>query len=212
MNIRSIFLISLLVISLITAFWVYPQISYPAVSHWDINGTPNGFVLPFWAAAFGPLTLLFLFLIWWIVPKIDPLKKNIETFRPVYDSFWIMGSLFIFYIYALTLYWNTGHFFNLNKAIAPAFALFCIAMGITLPRTKRNWFLGIRTPWTLTSDSIWEKTHALGGKLFVVAGIITFFAFFFPAYFAWLFITPLLTATIVPIVYSYFLYKKEKPS
>jgi len=209
MNTPRILLFIITPLSLVVAFLVFPYLSYPAVSHWDVTGVPNGFVLPFWAVAFGPLILAMFLLLWWGIPKIDPLKKNIESFRRVYDIFWVVGSLFIFYIYALTLYWNIGHIFNINMAIAPAFAFLIITIGVVLPRTKRNWFIGIRTPWTLASDSVWEKTHALGGKLFVVAGIISFFAFFIPFYFEWLFLAPLIVATIVPIIYSYLLYKKE---
>jgi uncharacterized membrane protein len=183
MNVRAIILYSILLVSCITAFLVYPSIQYPAVSHWDINGVPNGFVMPFWAVAFGPLTLVFLLLLWWVIPKIDPHKKNIESFRQVYDIFWIIISLFIFYVYALTLYWNTGNTFNITKAINPVFALLFITIGFILPRTKRNWFMGIRTPWTLASDSVWKKTHDLGGKLFIASGVIMLLGFFFPEYF-----------------------------
>jgi uncharacterized membrane protein len=207
-NTRAFILVGLWVASIITAVLVYPNIQYPAVSHWNAEGVPDGFMLPFWAAAFGPLMIGVLLLLWWVLPKIDPLKKNIESFKTVYDMAWMSILLFMFYIYALTLWWNTGHMFNMNRALGPALGALFIALGIVLPKTKRNWFMGIRTPWTLESDTVWKKTHALGGKLFLASGIIALFSFIFPEFLLPLILIPIVASSIITVVYSYSVHKK----
>ena len=67
----------------------------------------------------------------------------------------------------------------MTKFIIPAFAVLLFYIGILIKHAKRNWFIGIRTPWTLSSDKVWDKTHALGGKLFQVSAVITLGGIFF---------------------------------
>lgn len=212
MNIRSGLLFLIFLASIALAFWVYPNIQYPAVSHWDINGTPNGFILPFWAAAFGPLLIGFILFLWWGIPKIDPLRENIKEFRAVYDWLWVIVSLTLFYIYGLTLYYNTGNLFNFNTALVPGLALTFIAIGALLPYTKRNWFMGIRTPWTLANETIWQKTHRVGGVLFIVAGTLMLGGLLAPTYALFFFVVPLLGAAFGSVVYSYILFRASKGS
>ena len=76
--------------------------------------------------------------------------------------------------------------------------------------SKRNWFMGIRTPWTLESDKIWEKTHKLGSKLFKASAVIILVSVLLPEYMIFVFLGSLLVAAFVPVIYSYFAYQKEK--
>ena len=75
---------------------------------------------------------------------------------------------------------------------------------------KRNFFIGIRTPWTLSSDRVWDKTHKLGSVLFRVVAFFIVIAFFFPDYFFWIFVVPLLGMIVYLFVYSYLEFSKEK--
>ena len=81
-------------------------------------------------------------------------------------------------------------------------------MGVLIEKSKRNWFVGIRTPWTLSSDRVWEKTHKIGGKLFKIAGAIVIIGMFFPDYLTWFILVPILIAAIFPVIYSYFEYRR----
>ncbi|MCD6528067.1 SdpI family protein [bacterium] len=101
-----------------------------------------------------------------IIPKIDPLKKNLEKFRNYFERFFILLFLFLFYLYLLTIFWNLGLRFYIGQAMIPALAILFYYCGVLLEKAKRNWFIGIRTPWTLSSDEVWDKTHQLGGRLF----------------------------------------------
>ena len=113
------------------------------------------------------------------------------------------------YIYSLTIFWNFGIKFDMGQLLMPAVGILFFYCGFLVENAKRNWFIGIRTPWTLSSDKVWRKTHKLGGKLFKFAGVITFLGLFLPNYAFFFVIIPVLLLTIYAIFYSYFEYKKE---
>ncbi len=142
------------------------------------------------------------------IPRIDPLKKNIEKFRGYFENLILVIILFLFYIYSLTLLWNLNYRFDMTAAIIPAIGLFIFYTGTVLERAKRNWFIGIRTPWTLSSDEVWDKTNKLGGKIFKAVGIISLLGIVFADYAIYIFLAPLLSGVFYVMVYSYFEYQK----
>jgi uncharacterized membrane protein len=92
----------------------------------------------------------------------------------------------------------------------PALAILFFCSGCLVEKAKRNFFIGIRTPWTLSSDIVWEKTHKVGGKLFKLTGICAFFGAFFPEYSFVIFISAVMLAVFFSFIYSYFVYIKQK--
>jgi len=98
----------------------------------------------------------------------------------------------------------------MNRFIAPAFAAIFFYAGVLISKTKRNWFIGIRTPWTLSSDSVWNKTHKLGGALFKICGLFALLGVIFYKAAIFLILVPVLLSTIIVIVYSYKLFRIEK--
>jgi uncharacterized membrane protein len=164
----------------------------------------------FWGAFLVPLMTLGLFLLFLAIPSIDPLKANIAAFRETYNIFILLFILYMAYIHALTLAWNMGYDnFDMGMAIMPAVAILFIVIGMMIGKAKRNFFIGIRTPWTLSSDTVWAKTHQLGGKMFIGAGILTFFTIPMGENGTWVFMALILIAALVPIIYSYVLWKRE---
>jgi uncharacterized membrane protein len=93
--------------------------------------------------------------------------------------------------------------------LSPAFAILFYYTGILIENAKRNWFIGIRTPWTMSSDKVWDKTHKVGGKLYKIAGVVTLLAIFFETYAIYIIVVPLIMVSIYTVVYSYFEYQKE---
>ena len=83
-------------------------------------------------------------------------------------------------------------------------------MGGFLKTAKRNWFIGIRTPWTLSNDKVWDKTHQLGSKLFMASGIISLLGLFKSKCLIWFLLVPVLLSTLILFVYSYLEWKKLK--
>jgi len=103
--------------------YFYPQMTNSMVSHWSVQGEINGYISKFWGLFLMPIVSLGLFLLFLLIPKIDPLKENIEKFRKYFDRFVILVILFLFYIYILTILWNLKVSFTMNYATIPASAL-----------------------------------------------------------------------------------------
>jgi uncharacterized membrane protein len=156
-----------------------------------------------------PLLMLAMIAVWIIIPRLEPLKDNIATFRPWFDGFFIVFQVFFLYLSLLTILYNTGDTsINIGQFMTPGLALLFGYVGLLLPRTKRNWFVGIRTPWTLSSDAVWDKTHRLGGTLFVIAAIIMLIGTFFPAHLTWFILVPILAAALGAVGYSYVVFRQ----
>jgi uncharacterized membrane protein len=106
---------------------------------------------------------------------------------------------------------NLGANINMTQFLLPALGILFIIIGAILPLTKRNYFIGIRTPWTLHSDKVWDDTHRIGGRVFIVAGLIVFLsAFASPQHTFILVITCILAAVAITIAYSYKSFKSLK--
>lgn len=210
----NILLLALIALVFGVAFYIYPALPPQIASHWDIAGNANGYLPKFWGVFLFPILLSFLFLVYWAIPKLDPKHANIGLFRNNYNIFWIVLFIFFTYIFKLTVLWNySGVRFNLSESLAPALALLYFTIGWLLAHTKQNWFIGIRTPWTLSSERVWDKTHQLGGLLFKIAAVGPLIVFFMPnpgdIPLVVLLIGPVALAAIISVVYSYLLYRAE---
>ena len=157
-----------------------------------------------------PIVSIAILLLFVAIPRIDPLKKNIDKFRSYFDGFIVIILMFFMYIHILTLMWSMNITFNMTQMILPAIGLLFIYLGFIMDKLKRNWFIGIRTPWTLSSDRVWEKTHRVGGIVFKFAGVITFFGVVFQSIALWLLLIPIIIGIIYLFAYSYFEFQKEK--
>ena len=207
---KSHFLIIILIlISFGIGAYFFPQMPEKMASHWNAKGEVDGYISKFWGLFLMPIILLGLFLLFILIPKIDPLKENIAKFRKYFDGFIVLITIFLFYIYLLTIAWNLGKRFDMGKMMVPALGMLFYYCGILTENAKRNWFIGIKTPWTLSSERVWDKTHKIGGKLFKAAGLIAFLGIFFPNYAFYFILVPALLVAFYTIIYSYFEYQKE---
>ena len=206
----NIIIIIVILISFVIGIYFYSQFPDRIASHWNIKGEVDGYMSKCWGLFLMPIILLGLWLLFLLIPRIDSLKKNIEKFRKYFDVFIVLITLFLFYIYLLAIAWNTGMRFDMGRAMVPAMGILFYYIGVLLKHAKRNWFIGIRTPWTLSSDKVWEKTHEIAGKFFKIAGVIALLGIFFPQWVFLIVVAPVLLFVIYIFVYSYFLYQKEK--
>jgi len=206
----NIFIFIIILISFGIGIYFYPQFPDRVASHWNAQGQVDGYMSKFWGLFLLPIILLGMWLLFLVIPKIDPLKHNIEKFRKYFDAFIALVVLSLFYIYVLTILWNLGKTFDMGRAMMPAIGILFFYAGVLISHAKRNWFIGIRTPWTLSSDNVWDKTHKLGAKLFKIAGVIAFLGIFSQGAAIWLVLVPAIFFSLYIIIYSYFEYKKEE--
>jgi uncharacterized membrane protein len=209
MRIGTLIAFSIVLLAFGISVFLYPQMPGQIGAHWNARGEVDGYLPKFLGLFLIPTIMSGLFLLLLFIPKVDPLKKNIKKFQNYFDGFIILVTLFFFYIHALTIAWTLGARFNMGQALVPAMGALFYYSGILIEHSKRNWFIGIRTPWTLSSDAVWDKTHKRGAALFKVAGVVTFAGAFFPGYAIALMIGPILVASLYLFLYSYLVYKKH---
>ena len=208
MHKSTIAILLIIATSIVVAITLYPIMPEQIASHWNAEGVVNGYMGKFWGLFLMPLISIILFGLFLLIPKIDPLKENVDKFRSSFDRFIVLIELFLFYVYALTIFWNLDFKFDMTMALIPALAILFYFAGNLIGKAKRNYFIGIRTPWTLASDEVWGKTHALGAKLFKIAGVASLAGLLFPKIAFYFVIIPILAVAIISVVYSYIIWKK----
>ena len=213
MSTRTTTIIILLLIlgATVAGLLLWSQLPEEMASPWNINDEVDDYMPKFWGVFLMPMVSLGLFLLFLVIPNIDPNKANIAAFRASFNLFIVLFVVFMLYVHGLTLAWNLGYTgFRLSIALVPAIGLLFVFIGFMLQRAKRNFFIGIRTPWTLSSDRVWDKTHRLGAILFIASGVLAFFSGLSGGTTAfWMLFVPLLGSVIFLLVYSYVLYQQE---
>ncbi len=210
MNTRNTFWIIIIftTIFLLAGYFLSPFMGVRMATHWNAQGEADGYGSLFSGLYLLPLVNLFFSFLILFSPALDPMKSNISKFRNDFNLFVIAFSVFLNYMHGLTLAWNLGLNFSMNAAIAPAFGLLFILTGRMVLKARRNYLIGIRTPWTLANDQVWENTHQIGGKLFIASGVLTSACLLFPdATYPVLFFTAI-GSSIIAFVYSYLEYRR----
>ena len=186
----------------------YPFMPDTMASHWNAHGEADSIISRFWGMFLFPLISLAVTALLLVIPVIDPLKANIQKFKGYYYGFIIAFLAYFLYIYILTLVWNLGWKFNFSQMIIPSIGILMFIIGFVVSKAKRNFFIGIRTPWTLSSDEVWNRTHKLGGRLFKITGIVVLLLSFIPEVAIYTLLGLMLVTIIWAVVYSYLLYQR----
>lgn len=164
-NKKEILPIALILIAFFAGIYLYSQLPERIPSHWNIRGEIDSWAGKNFGIFFIPVITLAIYLLTVFIPLIDPLRKNYSKFSSAY--FWfrtVLVAFFVllhFYILSAAL----GVKINTNYFMLSSFSCFFILLGLFLPKIKNNYFVGIRTPWTLHSEKVWEKTTSSAEKL-----------------------------------------------
>ena len=207
----SILVIALVAIAVIAGVILWNKLPDQMASHWNVNDQADDYMPKFWGVFLMPIISLGMLALFLVIPNIGPLKANIAEFRNIFNLFILLIVVFMLYVHGLTLAWNMGNqSFKMSAAMLPFLGVLFIFIGYMLRQAKRNFFIGIRTPWTLSSDTVWNKTHQLGSVLFMVSGAFAFIGSFLGGMLAfWLLFVPLMGSVVFLILYSYILYRNE---
>ena len=182
-------------------------------THWNVRGEPDGFGSRASGALVLPLTAIAVFVLLRLLPRIDPRRANYDRFAGTYD--WllvlIVGAMVLMHLVTIGVY--LGMPIEIERAFPAIIGLLLIGVGNILPRARSNWWIGIRTPWTLSDERVWARTHRLGGYALMAAGGMMLLTAAAPSVFPmWLAIAIAVSAALAPAVYSYFLWRGLKGS
>lgn len=193
---------------------VYNRLPDRVPTHWDAHGVVSGYGSRLFATWLMPFILTVMALVMPLLPNIDPRRENFEKFRPTYDLVINAVITVLAVLHVAMLGAALGWPVSMERLVPVMVGAMLILLGNVMPRARPNWWFGIRTPWTLSNDRVWERTHRLGGYLFVGAGALLMLVALLPASMADLALPIIIgicvAAGAVPLVYSYFAWKQEK--
>ncbi|OGY94545.1 MAG: hypothetical protein A2406_03155 [Candidatus Komeilibacteria bacterium RIFOXYC1_FULL_37_11] len=208
-------LISILIILVVAVSAYYFNSILPdiVITHWGFNGQPDGWGDKSLLIIFIPFLIIGIYILFRFLPKLDPKKENYIKFDSAYHAFKLVMVVFLAIIYFVSIFINLGYDLPMSDIMTWSVGILFILIGFLIKNVEQNWFMGIRTPWTMSSPEVWRKTHLMAQKVFISGGIVFLFM-------------PYVSATFVPIIfilviifivgfsfaYSYWLYRKlEKP-
>ncbi len=190
------------------ALYYWPQLPDKIPTHWNASGEMDDYGGK-WAAFLSPMISVGVYLLMIFIPKIDPRKKNYDLFRGAYWVIRIALAFLLSLLGFITILAALQTKMNVGLIIMISILAIFMVMGNQFGKIRPNYFVGIRTPWTISNEEVWMKTHRLAGRLWVVASAITIpILFFIPsAMIAYVFLPYIFVIAAVPIIYSYKIHK-----
>jgi immunity protein, SdpI family len=192
------------------AVWSWSRVPDRMPTHWNIRGEVDGFGGKFTGLLLMPLVTLGIYGLMLALPRFDPGKANYANFATTYNVMRCVFTLFMAVIYCVTLLAAFGHQTNMTIVIQLAMSALFLVLGNFMSKIRPNWFVGVRTPWTLSSKLSWDKTHRLAGWVFIFSGVLFAIAAVINA--VWMSVTSfvvLMAGTLWTIIYSYLVYRSD---
>src|SRR5687768_1818423 len=197
--------------ALVASAIVYPDLPERVPTHWNFKGEVDGWSTRAWGAWMMPVMIAFIWALMRLLPSIDPRGRNYIKFGGTFEGIMLSVMLFLLALHGIMLAVALGYPVAMDRAVPAGVGILLIVIGNLLPRARPNWFVGIRTPWTLSSDRVWEKSHRVGGRIFVLGGILIAVSPFFGAEWNhWVPIAVVGVCSLAVVVYSYVAWRKEK--
>jgi uncharacterized membrane protein len=203
---------AILLVSLVITLVLYPSVPEIIPTHWGPNGQIDGtgpkyMLFVFWGIALG-VNVLMLF-----AEKIDPKGENYARFPKVFNVFRIFITALLCGMELLSIAFTFDpHFADMNTIMYVMMGGMFVLLGNYMPKVKHNYTFGIKTPWTLASENVWNKTHRMAGPMWVAGGLAVMAMSFVKKDMLGISvsISILVAEVVVPTVYSYFEFQREK--
>jgi uncharacterized membrane protein len=208
---RKLLPIALVAIAFVVSIAAYPSLPDRIVTHWGIDGQPDGWSSRAFGAFLIPVMTLGTLLLMRVLPQLDPRRENYEKFRGTFDTLIVAIIAFLVALHIAVITSALGWPVPVDRVVWLGTAALFVVIGNLLPRARPNWFVGIRTPWTLSSDRVWERTHRVGGRIMVAGGIvIAALGFLSPRAAFWGVVATAVAISLGAIGYSYLLWRGER--
>ncbi len=202
-------------LSLIGIMFAAAALSWPHVSdrlpiHWNLQGEADSYGGKFAGLMLMPLTTAGMYLLLLFLPRLDPGYRNYANFATAYNVIRTSLVCFLGVVDAVTLLVAWGYEVDVTATIAVAMGLLFVLLGNFMGKIRPNWFVGVRTPWTLSSKLSWTKTHRVAGWVLIGMGMLI--AALGIVRTLWMLVLTVALSTIsltATIVYSYWVYRND---
>jgi len=202
---------------LVAAMFIVTIVFYPSLpdvipTHWNLEGMPDDWGAKFWAAWLIPGMALLLLFLFPFLAKIDPRAKNYEKFSGVYVLIQTLILLFLslvfFMQYFMIFYPDKNEW--MSPILFSGLGVLFIVLGNYMGKVRQNYFVGLRTPWTLSDPEVWQKSQRFTGWLFVLGGLFFLLQAWLQLSSVWVFASVLVVIVLAPVIYSYWVYRGNK--
>lgn len=194
-------------VAIVVAIVLYSSLPEQIPTHWNLAGEVDDYTAKPWGVVILPLAAILIFVVMRLIPLISPKGFRTDKFMDVVNVFTVALVGFMCGVAILVLLEANGQDVRINEMIFAGVGLLFIVLGNYMGKVRKNFFIGIRTPWTLASDEVWSRTHRLGGKVLILIGLFMIVNGFVRFSERWLIAAIVITA-LVPVVYSYVIYRK----
>ncbi|ELZ24299.1 hypothetical protein C475_13657 [Halosimplex carlsbadense 2-9-1] len=199
---------ALVAVSALVSVLAAPSLPDTIVTNWNAAGEPNGTMSKTVALALIPGLSAVLVALFAVLPRLDPLGENVADFRAYYDWFVVLFAAFMTLVHGGVVAFNLGYEFDFTLLVLAGVAGLFYYVGVLLTHAEQNWFVGIRTPWTLSDQRVWDRTNRLGGRLFKLTALVSLAGLLAGDYAVYFLLVPALATAAVTVVYSYYLYER----
>jgi uncharacterized membrane protein len=206
---RTYFLLAALIVlaSFVATLMVYPQLPNIIPTHWDIHNRANGYSPKWVLFLLGPGMMLATLVLFCFLPWLSPKPFDVETFRATYLQVMVMLVAMLAYFHGVILWTTLGHAVDVGRAIVGGVCLLFALLGNVMGKVRRNFYIGIRTPWALANERVWNATHRFAAKTFVATGVIGLLLTLL-GFSGWPVFILLMVAPSAPVAYSLIFYKQ----
>ncbi|MEX2317249.1 MAG: DUF1648 domain-containing protein [Pirellulales bacterium] len=192
------------------SIWAWQQLPERIPVHWNIRGEVDGYGSKFVGLLLMPMVIVATYVLMAVIPLIDPRRANYPSFQKAYSAIRFAVLLFFAAIHAAIVAASFGPRLNMTYVMLPALGVLFLVIGNFMSKIRPNWFVGVRTPWTLSSRLSWDKTHRLAGWLFLLMGLLFFVVALVPtaAMYAGMLAFDVICVAWI-IIYSYLVYRRD---
>ena len=204
--------LGLALLGVLLSLAVYSRLPDPMAVHWNAQGRADGWMPRRFAAFFGPVFLLVIWQVLTLARRIDPRRESYARFDDAYETIVAAVLVLLLATHGITIGVALGYAVPVGRLVPSLVGALFVVVGNVMPRLRANWWFGVRTPWTLSSDRVWARTHRLAGFCMTGAGIVMILAALalpptmgIPVLFG---VT--IAALLAPAVYSYLAWRREQ--
>jgi len=205
---------AVVVAALVISAASFPHLPATVAVHWDTNGTPNGYSSREFAALLVPAIMLALVVLFASVPRISPRGFEVERASRGYAAIVTIILLFLLAVHVVIILTAMRIAPSIPVVMPLLIGILFAVVGNYLPKMRRNFFIGVRTPWALADEDVWYRTQRIAGIAFVTAGValMSVGPFVRGTAFNVLMVVVVIAITVVPVVYSFFAYRAKGAS
>ena len=199
--------LAMLIISLLLSNHYYWKLPETVPTHWNIHNQVDQYGSKLMPVLMGPCMLLFSLLLTVTLPKLSPKQYEIDKFESTYAYAMVLVGGLMFFISICILKATDGVKMDFGSWFMAAMFIFFALLGNVLGKVRQNFYMGIKTPWTLASPQVWDATHRMAGKLWFFGGILGAVVSIAGVPMGYT-IAYMMIISLFPVVQSYFIYKK----